>query len=167
MDNTQIFDLRFLQNDEMNQEMNEDQVCAFIESMHDQNYNEYGVVYLEGKELYGSKHHLFSAASTLQQIGLVFSAGLFLALAVYSVYLSKKLYYRKPWRPPRSVNAPFSSGASVAASANAVSDAGRLSRANSGIMAMRSGEGSSYYRDTWGDHDSLSRCPSDKKGTFA
>ncbi|KAL7570442.1 hypothetical protein ACA910_017273 [Epithemia clementina (nom. ined.)] len=156
--------------DEVNQEMNEEEVCQFIESMHDQSYNEYGVVLLDGKEFsLGSKRRFFSKASPLQRVGLFFSIGTFLALSIYSVYLSKKLYYRKPWRPPRSVHSPFSSGASVSASANAVSEAGRLSRANSGIMAMRSGEGSSYYRerDGWADHDSMSRSQSQKKGHFA
>ena len=152
--------------------MNEEDVCDFIESLHDHTYNEKGEIVLKSPNnfefaaLFGSNNRFFTKASPMQQVGLMFSIVMFMVLSIYSAYLSKKLHYRKPWRPPRTVHSPYSSGASVSASANAVSEAARLSRANSGIMEMRSGEGSSYYRDAWGDYDSYSR-PQSNKGHFA
>lgn len=98
-------------------------------------------------------------ASVAQKMLLVVSAFTFVFLTVYAVYLTKKLLYRKPWRPPRNVHSPYSSGAFV--SGYAASEAGRISRASSGIVALRSEEGS-YIRDPW-ENDKYSR----NKGTFA
>ena len=85
-------------------------------------------------------------ATNFQRLALGVSMIVFFSLFAYAVYLTKKLVYRKPWRPPRSVKSPYAGGAD-ARSVSAVSEAGRLSRASSGIVQLRSmsGEGASIY----------------------
>mmetsp|Transcript_3694 Transcript_3694/g.4920 ORF Transcript_3694/g.4920 Transcript_3694/m.4920 type:complete len:611 (+) Transcript_3694:31-1863(+) len=149
--------------DETNQEMNEETVCGFLESMNEHSYTEYGQIYLASNDL--GEWFEDPRASLSQKMLLLVSMAAFTYFAVYSVYLTKKLIYRKPWRPPRNVHSPYSSGASDAASAYAVSEVGRASRARSGILSLRSGEGASYLRDPWGDHDNYSKRTGG--GTFA
>lgn len=66
--------------------------------------------------------------------------GTALGLLIYSVYLYKKLLYRMPWRPPKNVHSPTSGGQSVAGDYDFDTrvEAGRISRINSGITALRS-----------------------------
>jgi hypothetical protein len=134
---------------------NEDRVCDFIASLVENNYDEYGEIYIRNTEFQlahwqdpGEYTKIVSYASPGQMFFLVVSICTFLGLSLYSCYLTKKLHYRMPWRPPTSVLAPYASSASVAGgSLAAVSAAGRESRVNSGIVAMRSrsGEGMAMY----------------------
>jgi len=154
--------------DEWNQAMNEDEVCDFLEAMNDHSYNEYGQLYLGSNDL--GEWFDDPRASTGQKMLLLLSLASFVFLAVYSAYLTKKLIYRKPWRPPRNVHSPYSSGAYASGPARAVAEAGRVSRANSGIVALRSGDGSSSMRDAWGDNDTYARSyrgGGSEGGTFA
>ena len=84
-------------------------------------------------------HVLLERASPGQVFGMVFSISLCASLLAYACYLQKKLFYRMPWNPPKHVTNPssaymFSDEQSISARA----EAGRLSRINSGIIAMRS-----------------------------
>jgi len=87
-------------------------------------------------------------ATAFQKIFLGLSMVLFFGLFGYAVYLTKKLVYRKPWRPPTSVTSPYVGGRD-ARFASAASEAGRVSRASSGIAQLRSmsGEGTSIYNE--------------------
>ena len=87
-------------------------------------------------------------ATAFQRIALGLSMTIFFGLLGYAVYLTKKLVYRKPWRPPPSVTSPYVGGRD-AKFASAVSEAGRVSRASSGIVQLRSmsGEGASIYNE--------------------
>jgi hypothetical protein len=133
----------------------EDKVCEFIESLVENNYDEYGEIYISSTEFelrhwsHPSEYaKIVTHASPAQIFFLFVSICSFLSLSLYSCYLTKKLHYRMPWRPPRSVLSPYASSASVAGgSLAAVSAVGRVSRVNSGIVAMRSrsGEGMSMY----------------------
>lgn len=138
-----------------NQEANEEQVCTFIESLVERNYDERGEVVLRSAYFNadnwqhpGEYVKVVREASVLQKLALTFSMMVFFGLFGYSVYLTKKLVYRKPWRPPRSVISPYAGGVD-AKSISAVSEAGRLSRACSGIVQLRSmsGEGASVYNE--------------------
>ena len=123
-----------------NQYSNEDQVCDYIESLVENNYDESGEIYMRNREFelsnWQDPHEyakVVTGASPFQILFLVVSIGIFLSLLVYSCYLSKKLRHRMPWRPPTSVISPYATSASVAGgSMAAVSEAGRVSRVNSG-----------------------------------
>ena len=138
-----------------NQQANEKTVCNFIESLVERNYDEKGEIVLrtayfntENWQHPGEYVKVAREATALQKLGLGLSMMVFFGLFAYAVYLTKKLVYRKPWRPPRSVISPYAGGAD-AKSISAVSEAGRLSRACSGIVQLRSmsGEGASVYNE--------------------
>ena len=138
-----------------NQEANEEQVCTFIESLVESNYNEKGEVVLrsvnfntENWQHPGEYVKVVQEASAFQKFALTISMMVFFSLFGYAIYLTKKLVYRKPWRPPRRVTSPYAGGVS-AKSISAVSEAGRMSRASSGIVQLRSmsGEGASVYNE--------------------
>jgi len=121
-------------------------VCPFIESIVENNYNEYGQVVLK-EDFHASKWYsaqeyvnLAQKASRAQLIALAISMSTALGLLLYAFYLKKKLVYRIPWRPPKSVTAPMSGGTSVFGDYeyDMRYEAGRVSRMNSGITAMRS-----------------------------
>lgn len=136
-----------------NQEANEETVCNFIESLVERNYGETGEIVLrssvfnmENWQHPGEYVKVVQEATMLQRLVLTGSAVLFFALLTYAGYLTKKLVYRKAWRPPHSVTSPYA-GSTYMANASAVTEAGRLSRASSGIMALRSmsGDGASTF----------------------
>lgn len=138
-----------------NQESNEEDVCNFIESLVEHNYDEKGEVVLRSANFNVEHWHnpgeyvkVVQQASPLQRLSLGLSMLIFFSLFGYAVYLTKKLVYRKPWRPPRSVVSPYGGGAD-SKTASAVAEAGRLSRAWSGIAQLRSmsGEGASVYQE--------------------
>jgi len=113
------------------QEANERDVCNFVASLIENNYDEYGEVYLESPEWEISKWKSINAykqdmqaVSSVQILGLVFSVGLVVGLVAYSVYLRQKLITRRvPWKfgfaGNKTVDAP-------------------INKANSGIMMQRS-----------------------------
>lgn len=138
-----------------NQEANEESVCNFIESLVERNYDERGEVRLTSR--YFNPDHWNSPgeyvkvvreATAFQRISLGISMIVFFGLVAYAVYLTKKLVYRKPWRPPPSVSSPYV-GARDARHVSAVAEAGRLSRAQSNVVLLRnmSGEGTSVYNE--------------------
>lgn len=119
-------------------------MCNFIESLVEQNYDERGEVVLRSRYFNadnwqnpGEYVKVVRAATPFQRFALSISMVVFFALMSYAAYLTKKLVYRKPWRPPASVHSPYHGGRDVRAAA-AVSEAGRLSRGASGIVALRS-----------------------------
>lgn len=117
-------------------------MCNFIDSLVEKNYDEYGeVIIREDFDFANWKSgeeyvKLARKASTLQIILLVGSIVLSLGLFFYSCYLHKKLMFRKPWIPPSRVTGPYS-GMYYGDDDDARSEAGRLSRLNSGIIAIR------------------------------
>jgi hypothetical protein len=127
-----------------NQEANEETICNFIESLVERNYDERGEVVL--RSAYFDPEHwnnpgeyvkIVRAATPFQKLALGVSMLLFFSLFGYAVHLTKKLVYRKPWRPPRSVIAPYASGLVADDQASVISEAGRLSRINSGVVHIR------------------------------
>ncbi len=114
-----------------------------IGSLVENNYNEFGEpIVLEdfdpSRWKYGSEYvKLIRKASPAQVFGLVFSIGLFTGLLGYSLYLHKKLFFRMPWVPPTKVTVPYVGNAQLVSDADARSEAGRISRLQSGIIAMR------------------------------
>lgn len=94
-------------------------------------------------------------ASPIQILGLVASIGAFLSLLTYAVHLQRKLLLRKPWRPPKHVNDPIT-GVTGDYILESRSEAGRLSRVNSGIAQMRSRS-----------YDGQSQMGNSKSGSFA
>ena len=140
-----------------NQEANEDTICEFIESLVERNYDERGEVVL--RSAYFDPEHwtnpgeyvkVVRSATAFQRVFLALSMLLFFSLFGYAIYLTKKLVYRKPWCPPRSVISPYAAGFDGDEKASVISEAGRLSRLNSGIVqirAMASMDGGSVYNE--------------------
>lgn len=119
-------------------------MCEFIESLVEQNYDEKGEVVLrsmyfnpENWQNPGEYVKVVRQASNFQRFALTVSMMVFFGLMSYAAYLTKKLVYRKPWRPPQRVTSPYHGGRDMRAAA-AVTEAGRLSRGASGIVALRS-----------------------------
>jgi hypothetical protein len=85
-------------------------------------------------------YSMVDKASPLQIVGLIFTISSALILSFYSCYLQKKLYYRVPWRPPKRVTSPVAAidDNDLNSAIDPRTEAGRLSRINSGIVAMRS-----------------------------
>eukprot|EP00977_Amphora_coffeiformis_P000694 scaffold149_cov179-Amphora_coffeaeformis.AAC.17 len=126
------------------------------QSLVERNYNERGEVVLMSSYFNPDNWNnpreyvkVVSEATAFQKLFLTLSMMIFFGLLVYAVYLTKKLVYRKPWRPPPSVTSPYVGGRD-ARFASAVSEAGRVSRASSGIVQLRSmsGEGASVYNES-------------------
>lgn len=126
-----------------NAAQNDNNVCTFVESLLENNYDETGEVYIQEDFEYqnwkrGSEYtKLFRKASVGQLLGLFVSMGTCFGLLGYAVYLHKKLLFRKPWIPPKSVF-PSSPDPDDDAASVAISEAGRLSRRSSGIVNNRS-----------------------------
>ena len=112
--------------------------CNFIESLVEGTYDEYGEIVLSGEKFELKKwknineyKKIGSTVSGGQVFGLIFSIGLVSTLAVYSLYLHRKVMLRS-YHLNRG---KFNSGASV--------KAGKMSRVASGIGMMRSGSAGS------------------------
>ena len=106
------------------------------------NYDEFGEVIVAAGAFDAANYlhleeyqRIVAETSPMQTTFLVLSIFTCVGLLAYIVYLRKKLFYRVPWKPPKSVNSPGMSGAVMH---DARLEAGRMSRINSGIMAMRS-----------------------------
>uniref|UniRef100_A0A7S1GIQ8 Uncharacterized protein n=1 Tax=Cyclophora tenuis TaxID=216820 RepID=A0A7S1GIQ8_CYCTE len=110
---------------------NEGKVCDFIESLVENNYNQYGEIILEDtfdfnnwKDYHEYEKLVPTEVTLWQTIGLISSITLMLFLMVYSCYLYSKL--RNPrWDPNSSKY-------------GTAAEAGKISRVNSGIMLGRS-----------------------------
>jgi len=124
------------------QQENEEAICALIHSLVENTYDEFGeLVIQEDFDIHywksGTEYiKLVQKASAGQIVMLTFSILLCLGLLGYSCFLHKKLVYRRPWMPPNHVGSYYGGG--MLEMPHAVSEAGRLSRLNSGIVAMRS-----------------------------
>ena len=167
------------------QKETQETVCTFIGSLIQNTYNEYGEIIIQQDfHFYNwqSKLEYFNLArkaSPAQIFGIIISFASSLALLVYSCYLHKKLFFRRPWRPPKSITSPVPGSGFSVASGYARTEAGRLSRNNSGIIAMRStdmsergGGGGGGGRVTHGDmsyatHGDISALTGPSKGAFA
>ncbi|CAB9503904.1 expressed unknown protein [Seminavis robusta] len=117
------------------QEANEQDVCNFVASLVENNYDEYGEAILESPEWTLAKWKSINAyrqdlvrTSSGQILGIVFSVGLVAALAIYAIYLRYKLTRRLPWS--------LGFGKSSAAD-----QAGKIGRVSSGITMQRSMSG--------------------------
>lgn len=116
---------------------NEKSVCSFIEAMHDNNYNEYGEVFIQTDfqaanwKRTSEYIKLAKKANSRQLFLLTFTMCVAGSFSAYAIYLHKKLYYRQAWVPPVDILETLSKDDSKSA-------AGRISRLNSGILAMRS-----------------------------
>ena len=114
------------------QEANEEDVCNFVASLVENNYDENGEAILESPEWELSKWKDINAyrqdvvsASPLQVLGIIFSAGMVVILFFYIVYLRYKLTRRVPWS--RGFGHYDEAG-----------HAGRIARVSSGITMQRS-----------------------------
>jgi hypothetical protein len=125
------------------QSENQDQVCGFIESLEDNNYDESGQINLSNlyfdKSKWANIHEYSKVMSPIEIFGLIFSISLFLVLMVYSCYLRSALLRKEPVdgsipTHPRQKFPRFST----------------ISRINSGIMAARS-----YWDHSWDDTNLL------------
>lgn len=105
-------------------------------------YDEYGEIFIREdfdfhnwrkKDEYSK---LVRRASSSQIITLTTSILVCLGLFLYSCYLHKKLLFRKAWVPPPRVTRPFAGGYN----GDAMTEAGRMSRLQSGIVALRSAD---------------------------
>lgn len=115
------------------QEANEDDVCNFVASLVENNYDEWGEAVLESpewelakwKEINAYKQDLVARASPGQILSILGSIGLVVVLLFYIIYLRYKLTRRMPWTPGygKSDQAAY---------------AGRISRVGSGITMQRS-----------------------------
>lgn len=124
---------------------NEEAVCNMIESLVENNYDEFGEVIVQEDFDYHNWAHgdeyvkLVRKASAFQIVVLTGSILLCVGLFGYSCYLHKKLRYRRPWIPPKQVGGrQWGAGLMKFDNSDALSEAGRVSRLNSGIIALRS-----------------------------
>jgi len=115
-----------------------------ITSLVENTYDEFGEVVIQEDFDYhnwksGTEYvKLVRKASPFQIVMLTFSILLCVALLGYSVYLKKKLFSRTPWVPPSRVGFPYVHGyGGRGGDDDAIWEAGRISRTNSGIVAMR------------------------------
>jgi hypothetical protein len=114
------------------QEANEEDVCNFVASLVENNYDEYGEAVLEDpewtlakwKEINAYRQDLVRTTSR-QILGIVFSILLCLALSAYIAYLRCKLTRRLPWSLGFGKN-------------DAAERAGQIGRVGSGITMQRS-----------------------------
>lgn len=86
------------------QEANEEDVCNFVASLVENNYDEYGEIILESEELSWENWANLKAykrdvvkVTNGQIFGLMFSIGCVLLLSAYVAYLRYKLKHRAPW----------------------------------------------------------------------
>lgn len=115
------------------QQQNEKKVCNFVESLIENNYDEYGEIIQQGdaweiakwKQVNAFKGDIVTRASKVQILGMVFSIGLCLSLFGYSFYLRHKLMHRRAWRHGMWTH-------------QRAEEAGRVARASSGITMQRS-----------------------------
>jgi hypothetical protein len=115
---------------------NEDAVCGFVASLIENNYDEYGEIYIFDVDLTQWQNvqqykNMARAVSPLQLLAILFFIGVSLALFLYSCYLNHKLRVRMPWTP-------YTHGQENRVDYLDYGEAGRTSRLNSGILMMRS-----------------------------
>lgn len=121
-----------------NQLANQEAVCNMIDALMENSYDESGEILLQTDFDFkhwrqGSQYvQLVRQVGGGQLLGLFCSATVCLAIAGYAIYLHKKLWYAKPWTPPRSVMDCNTEDAALRA------QAGRMCRIESGIGSMRS-----------------------------
>jgi hypothetical protein len=126
----------------LNQAASEDTVCSYIDALIENNFNENGEINIQTERFDFANWKNRSEYSKLgrringgQIFMLVLTMSVTATLAGYAFYLNRKLRSRKLSTPPIR----FGSYSSAADDRdNARSHAGRLSRLNSGILAMRS-----------------------------
>lgn len=114
------------------QEANEEDVCNFVASLVENNYDEYGEAVLEDpewtlarwKEINAYRQDLVRTTPG-QILGIVLSIFLCLALSAYITFLRYKLTRRLPWSLGFGRN-------------DAAEQAGRIGRVSSGITMQRS-----------------------------
>lgn len=155
--NYPILTFQYRQNDEYSQEENEEDVCEFIASLVEGNYDEYGEIY------FGNSFRLsnwsdpeeYKKLSPMTVFGLVSSVLLFLIISVYTCVLRSRLTRRPnqrnnnltglmaPWKP-------FSPAKSL-----------RIARQNSGIVQCRSMDSAAAEAQVKSANQSLG------KGAFA
>jgi hypothetical protein len=106
------------------------------------NYDEYGEIYIYAvnfAEWYNFQQYqnLAHSVSPFQLHTILFFIGVSLALFIYSCYLNHKLKARMPWTPYTHGRENLVDYLDYGYK-NSASEAGRLSRLNSGIVMMRS-----------------------------
>jgi hypothetical protein len=143
-----------------NQKENQDQVCSFIESMTDNNYDEHGEINLGNlyfdKSKWANIHEYTKVMSPGQIFGLIFSISLLLVLLFYSCYLHSALLRKEP-RDSSIPTLPRPKFPRVSAKQTGLaSQAGLISRINSGITSARS-----HFGSSWDDNDSLTMASSE------
>jgi hypothetical protein len=117
---------------------NEEAVCGFIESLIENNYDEYGEIYIFNVDLTQWQNvqqykNMARAVSSFQLSVILLSVGVSLALFLYSCYLNHKLRVRIPthWTP-------YTHGQENCVDYLDYNESGHSSRLNSGILMMRS-----------------------------
>ena len=129
-------------------------MCGFIESLEDNNYDESGQINLANlyfdKSKWADIHEYSKVVSPIETFGLVFSIALFLVLLVYSCYLRSALLRKEPVdHSIPTLPRPKFPRMSVK-QVSLASQAGGISRINSGITAART-----HFECSWDDTDSL------------
>lgn len=134
---------------------NENAVCGYVASLIENNYDEYGEIYIFDVDLTQWQNvqqykNMARAVSSFQLSVILLSVGVSLALFLYSCYLNHKLRVRVPWTP-------YTHGQDNRVDYLDYNEAGRASRLNSGILMMRSrspAETSTRSGDLTGTHGS-------------
>jgi hypothetical protein len=131
-----LYELTKSQSDE--QADNEEAVCGFIESLIENNYDEYGEIYIFDVDLTQWQNvqqykNMARAVSSFQLSVILLSVGVSLALFLYSCYLNHKLRVRihDTWTP-------YTHDQDNMVDYLDYGESGRSSRLNSGILMMRS-----------------------------
>jgi hypothetical protein len=136
----------FLELQSEQQADNEKAVCGFLESLIENNYDEYGEIYTNDVNFADWQNvqqykNMARSVSSLQLSGILFFVVVSLALFLYSCYLNHKLRVRIPWTP-------YTHGQDNPVDYLDYGEAGRLSRINSGILMMRSRSPENSTRST-------------------
>jgi hypothetical protein len=130
---------------------NENAVCGFIESLIENNYDEYGEIYIFDVDLTQWQNvqqykNMARAVSSFQLSVILLSLGVSLALFLYSCYLNHKLRVRIPdtWTP-------YTPGQENRVDYLGYGESGHTSRHNSGILMMRSRSPAETLNTSQGD----------------
>lgn len=121
----------------------EQTVCSMITSLEQNTYNEYGdPIVLSDFNPSNWKSsaeyiNLAKKASPVQVFFLVFSVSTCIGLLGYICYLQKKMFFKMPWIAPTRVTRMYSGLGDGLYKSDPKWEAGRISRANSGIVSMR------------------------------